>query len=111
MVGPGFEYVATLWGIWRAGGVAVPLAPTHPIPETEYVLDDTGAEAVVAGRASEVRLKALATARDAWFVRAMDVVDGQGARGERRGEHDLPDVGEARRALILYTSGTTSRPK
>src|SRR5687767_5236776 len=61
MVGPGFEYVAPLWGIWRAGGVAVPLAPTHPIPEIEYVLDDTGAEAVVAGRASEVRLKALAT--------------------------------------------------
>ena len=22
---PGFDYVATQWGIWRAGGVAVPL--------------------------------------------------------------------------------------
>ena len=25
---PGFRWVATLWGIWRAGGIAVPL-PLH----------------------------------------------------------------------------------
>ena len=111
MVGPGFEYVATLWGIWRAGGVAVPLAPMHPTPEIEYVLDDTAAEGIVADSASERRLKALATTRDAWFVRAMDAVEGSEHGTDGGLEHVLPDVGEARRALILYTSGTTSRPK
>ena len=25
MVSPGLNYVATLWGIWKAGGIAVPL--------------------------------------------------------------------------------------
>ncbi|MEH2139407.1 AMP-binding protein [Nostoc sp.] len=25
LIPPGFEYVATQWGIWRAGGIAVPL--------------------------------------------------------------------------------------
>ncbi|MEM6631844.1 MAG: AMP-binding protein, partial [Bacteroidota bacterium] len=25
MVRPSFEYVATQWGIWRAGGIAVPI--------------------------------------------------------------------------------------
>ena len=32
---PGLQYVATQWGIWRAGGIAVPLSPLHPIPELE----------------------------------------------------------------------------
>ena len=107
MVGPGLEYAATMWGIWRAGGIAVPLALMHPIPEIEYVLDDTGAEAIVADHANALRIRPLAKARDAWFVQS----------GEWAGSSDrqpgarLPDVGEARRALILYTSGTTSRSK
>src|SRR3989454_11993173 len=42
-----FHYVATQWGIWRAGGVAVPLAVSHPPPELEYVIRDAEAEIVV----------------------------------------------------------------
>ncbi len=34
---PGFQYVALQWGIWRAGGIAVPLSLFHPRPELEYV--------------------------------------------------------------------------
>ena len=30
---PGYHYVATQWGVWRAGGVTVPLATSHPKPE------------------------------------------------------------------------------
>jgi malonyl-CoA/methylmalonyl-CoA synthetase len=116
MVGPGFDYVAVLWGIWRAGGIAVPLSPSHPVPEIEYVLDDTGAEAVVVDRANQMRLEPLATARDIWFVRSADAIEGAGA-DSALGSHPpgfggyLPAVAESRRALILYTSGTTSRPK
>jgi len=44
---PGFHYVATQWGIWRAGGIAVPLAVSHPAAELEYVVGDADAEAVV----------------------------------------------------------------
>ena len=39
---PGYDYVAVQWGIWRAGGVAVPLATMHPRPELEYTVDDSG---------------------------------------------------------------------
>src|SRR3989475_4893361 len=42
----GFRHVATQWGIWRAGGVAVPLAVSHPPPELEYVIRDAEAEIV-----------------------------------------------------------------
>ena len=30
MLSPGINYVATLWGIWKAGGIAVPLCLTYP---------------------------------------------------------------------------------
>src|SRR3989442_4575810 len=43
----GFRHVATQWGIWRAGGVAVPLPLSHPPPELEYVIPDAEAELVV----------------------------------------------------------------
>src|SRR5256886_15582885 len=36
LVSPGWHYVATPGGVWRAGGGAVPLAPSHPPPATEY---------------------------------------------------------------------------
>jgi malonyl-CoA/methylmalonyl-CoA synthetase len=45
---PGFAWVAAQWGVWRAGGVAVPLAVSHPPPEHEYVIRDAGAGIVLA---------------------------------------------------------------
>ncbi len=44
---PGFPWVATQWGIWKAGGVAVPLPVNSPKPELEYVLDDTRASILI----------------------------------------------------------------
>jgi malonyl-CoA/methylmalonyl-CoA synthetase len=112
MVAPGFDYVAVLWGIWRAGGIVVPLSPLHPGPELEYALDDTGAEAVVADHANEMRVKPLATTRDVWFVRSTDAIEGSTVEGSTLDpQPSTLDVAEARRAMILYTSGTTSRPK
>ena len=44
LIPPGFEYAAVQRGIWRAGGIAVPLAVSHPPPELEYVMRDAGAQ-------------------------------------------------------------------
>ena len=43
LVAPGFAYAAIQRGIWRAGGVAVPLAIYHPNAELEYVVRDADA--------------------------------------------------------------------
>ena len=103
MVPPGFEYAAILWGIWRAGGVAVPLCLSHPLPEIEYVLEDTEASIVVAHPDFEEQLRPAAKARGLRFVRTTDAL--------AAATSDLPDINPARRAMMLYTSGTTSRPK
>ena len=52
LVPPSFAYAAVQRGIWRAGGVAVPLAVSHPPAELEYVIRDSGASVVVGDPAS-----------------------------------------------------------
>ena len=39
------------WGIWLAGGIAVPLCLSYPFPELEYVLANSEADLLVGARA------------------------------------------------------------
>ncbi len=103
-VPPGFEYTAVQRGIWRAGGVAVPLALSHPAPELEYVLRDAGAAVVIGTPASRDLLAPVAAKAGTRVLTSADVL----AHPTRE---ELPHVGAPRRAMIVYTSGTTGRPK
>jgi len=103
-VQPGFEYVAVQRGIWRAGGVAVPLAISYPPPELEYVIRDSGAIAVVAEATAAAVIGPIAAAAGARFITTGEVM----TAGEAAA---LPHLGAPRRAMIIYTSGTTARPK
>src|SRR5262245_17144434 len=49
---PGVTWVAVRDGIWRAGGIAVPLAMSHPAAELEYTIRDSGAAILVAAPSS-----------------------------------------------------------
>jgi malonyl-CoA/methylmalonyl-CoA synthetase len=100
---PGFPWVATQWGIWRAGGIAVPLPVNSARPELEYVLEDTGASTVVFDASAAELLGSIGAVRG---MRALDYTQLSVCRPVR-----LPEVSAGRPAMILYTSGTTSRPK
>lgn len=104
---PGFAWVATLWGIWRAGGVAVPLPLNSPRPELEYFIDDSRASAVVADDLALPTVSPIAASRSIRSLRYDDL--------STRPAEELPAIGPnltpERRAMILYTSGTSSRPK
>src|SRR5215469_6076441 len=106
-VTPGFAWVATLWAIWRAGGVAVPLPLSSPTAELEYFMDNSKASTLVG---DALTLPSLSSVAASHGVRAL-------AYDElcTRQTPPQPDIGVSlendRRAMILYTSGTSSRPK
>jgi malonyl-CoA/methylmalonyl-CoA synthetase len=103
MVAPGFDYVKVQWGIWLAGGIAVPLCVTYPLQSLQYVLEDTQAAIVVVGPEFKELLQAYAEEKKLRFL-VLDAL-------ETVGESALPVVASTRRAMILYTSGTTNLPK
>ena len=105
LVPPGREYVSSQWGIWRAGGIAVPLCPSHPEPELEYVLRDAQAECLILHPRYRDRLGNLCQRLE------IPQISTERLRQDPPGELSLPEVESDRDALILYTSGTTSRPK
>ena len=111
LVPPSFAFVVVQRGIWRAGGVAVPLAVSHPPAELDHVVRDSGASIVVgSGRQAEA-LAEIATRHGARFIRTPDLLAGN------RDSPGFPETGTVpvfssdRAAMILYTSGTTGKPK
>lgn len=101
---PGFNHVAVQWGIWRAGGVAVPLALSHPLPELEYTLRDADPEIVVAEGVGEESCGTLAGRTETRFLRVADALAASPAR-------ELPPIDSSRAAMMVYTSGTTGKPR
>jgi len=99
----GVDYVAVQWAIWRAGGIAVPLNTEASPSEIEHALVAAGASRIVAKPESLDRLQGLCSALgiDALSVDEL----------ARPTPTALPEVTADRRAMILFTSGTTSRPK
>ncbi|MGO9599038.1 MAG: acyl-CoA synthetase [Isosphaeraceae bacterium] len=105
LVPPGFTYVAVQWGIWRAGGVTLPLAVSHPPAELAYSIEDSDASVVVATPELADRLRPVAEGRSLRFLLTTELL------AEGAWNAVLPALSAERRAMILYTSGTTSRPK
>lgn len=105
MVEPGYHYVATQWAIWQAGGVAVPLCISYPIDSLAYVIEDTQAQIIVASPEYETILKPYCKDKN------LNLIILSPKLFAHNFEKRLPAIESSRRAMILYTSGTTSKPK
>ncbi|MFD8108066.1 beta-ketoacyl synthase N-terminal-like domain-containing protein, partial [Streptomyces microflavus] len=118
LLGNGVDMVESYFGILRAGAVSVPFNPHVTEAELEYLLDDSGARFLITDAAHAATFDGLLRARPDLRV----VVTGEGpvaagalsfAQLTRTGS-DLPardDLGLDDPAWMLYTSGTTGRPK
>lgn len=105
MMAPGFDYVKVQWGIWRAGGIAVPLSLSNPLPAQEYVLKDADCSILIADDTYYEFLKPGISKASIQMLRLPDL------SSQVPDPVSLPTVARHRRAMIIYTSGTTGQPK
>ncbi|MCF8040728.1 MAG: AMP-binding protein [Desulfarculaceae bacterium] len=105
-------YVIAYYGILRAGGVVVPINHKLQAPEVDYILGHSGAKLLLAdGALAPVLAKLDSQVRRAALDSDIDGMD----RFEALLESALPAqpvaIADDDLAQILYTSGTTGKPK
>ncbi len=103
LVGNRPEFVFALLGTLRLGAIAVPMGTRLQTPEIAYIVDHCGAVALVHDEELSDRLP---LAADVPGLRSRMI---ECPRGEPMPA--TPDEHEESTAVILYTSGTTGRPK
>jgi malonyl-CoA/methylmalonyl-CoA synthetase len=105
------DYIAVLLGLWRAGGIAVPLNVSAALPELEHALHNADVTRLLLSRHTEPALAtALSALCEGLGIRLL-LVEDLAAGTESAAEAALPVLSPSRRALILFTSGTTNKPK
>ena len=105
-----FLYLACL----RAGFIYLPLNTGYQPAELEYFLSDAQPSAVVVRPEGAETMRGLAAKQDVAHVETLDASGGGSLMDKAReleAEFDTVEVGGDELAAILYTSGTTGRPK
>ncbi|MGH7163465.1 MAG: amino acid adenylation domain-containing protein, partial [Planctomycetota bacterium] len=98
---------AALLGILKAGAAYVPLDPEHPGDRAAYVLENSGAQALVTAGSLAAGHAAFGGA----IVR-LDADDAAiAAESPKRLPRDEVGVGPRELCYVIYTSGSTGRPK
>ena len=97
------DYVATMHGIWRAGGIAIPLNVASAVAELDHYLTSAGVTRMIANGKYQESLRDLCAELHIELVSSDDVLADEIAA--------LPEIIPERRGMMLFTSGTTNKPK
>ncbi len=97
------DYVTVMHGVWRAGGIAVPLNVASAVAELDHYLTCASVTRMIANGKYQESLRELCASLNIELVSVEDVM------AESAGA--LPAIEDSRRAMMLFTSGTTNKPK
>jgi long-chain acyl-CoA synthetase len=103
------EFIPSLFGVLAAQGVVVPINSFLKPDEVSYILDDAGIDLLITDRSFGEAVSKLTAARatlESFFVDGLATLP-----SPAQTQVSLPPAQASDLACIVYTSGTTGRPK
>ena len=97
------DYVTVLHGIWRAGGIAIPINTSSAEAELEHYLSNASVTRMIINPSLQKKVSKLCKRLNVELLTVDNVL--------ARNTGALPTLPVERRAMILFTSGTTNKPK
>lgn len=111
---PGSEYIACQWGSFGAGKASVPLSISQKVPELEHCLEDSDPSLIIVSELAPNYTNVLAAAAKLSMSDRIVYIDDVLSTSPCIYPTELLEDRGARMdspALLLYTSGTTGKPK
>ncbi|RZO96089.1 MAG: long-chain fatty acid--CoA ligase, partial [Gammaproteobacteria bacterium] len=103
LISPSFKYLTVLWGIWKAGGIAVPISISATESELIYYLKAAQIKKLILDKVHLEKFSNLSTKINIHIEDVANLLSKQ--------SKSLPEIKKDGRAMILFTSGTTNKPK
>ncbi|KAJ5121025.1 uncharacterized protein N7515_008986 [Penicillium bovifimosum] len=104
-----YDYVVTLLAIFATDAIALPLSPSFPTGELKYILDNSQAKMLLA--TEKYADKGMEILREGLEHEPMFNVRNKLTQGASNQSVSLQDLKQPSGGMMLYTSGTTNRPK
>ena len=98
---PSFDYVVLQWAVWQAGGIFVPLPNKLTNDDLRFLIEDIEPSTIIVENGS---LDTVLPFTGQYKVKTMDDYNTDSIK-------DLPSINNDAPCMLLYTSGTTGKPK
>lgn len=105
------EYFTLIWGSQRAGTMLVPISTRLTAPEIAYILKDSEAKFLITSDAYRGVLDGIRAECPELPILVVDGGAGESFHHELSAQSAEPIVDQSAGMVMLYSSGTTGRPK